>query len=1209
MLQKLVPTERRILEHDLRNPRPWVYPGLLLAGLLILGTFVALDQRFRSRAETVQVAREELALLAALVGPALESGRQEPALRLMTDWGGRRPEVAAIRLVSPSGIPIAEYARPEPASDALEISAPLEYRQHAQGTLSVRLERPGSPPRQVWLERQLVLLWLGVAACLAYVSLIWRREQRAAQALFEQMLAQQRANADLEAQLAAHAGAQTERDRLVAVLEATTDMVSIAEPGGRILYMNRAGRQLTGLRELNGVEQAVVQVHPDWAARKIIQEGLPTALREGSWSGETALLDGQGGEIPVSQVILAHRDARGELLFTSTIVRDISASKEAESALRASRADLDIFRRFVEGSSQAIGFASLDGRLRYVNGPLRAWIGLAPDADFSRYTFMDFYPPHDLARLDAEVLPAVQAKGQWTGELELLSRDGWLRRTLQNVFILPDEEGRPMGYANILTDITERKRIETQLQRAQFMVHNAPQEIWLSRLDGQLAYCNKAAVASLGYSAEELLGMTLADLDEEGGPDFASAAAYLKSHTTMPPFETVHRARDGRRIPKEVHATYLKLPDEEYICGFVIDLTERKRAEAALLASKTQLEEAQAITHLGSWELDLTTGRANWSKEMFRLLGYEPDTVEAHVERFMARVHPDDRERVSSEMQAATSRPNGGYGIEHRVLLPDREERILLERGYVTFDVEGKPQRMLGTSLDVTTLWQSERRLAESQRIARIGTWDLDLVNERLVWSDEIYRIFEIAPRHRPASYALFLSRVHPDDREGVNLAYRRSVSERKPYAIVHRLLLPDGRIKYVHEQGETTYDEQGRAIRSLGTAQDVTDLKLAEEKLREYRDHLEALVAKRTRQVREQALVIDQIHDAVVTTDMDCLVTSWNAGAERLFGYPAQEAVGRPISLVYLPDDHAFLDAEVIQPLLENGAHEIEVRMRRRDGVPFDAHLSLSLLYDEQGAPRGMVGYSIDISARKQAESLLREKSLALEAANRELESFSYSVSHDLRAPLRGIDGFSQALLEDYGDQLPEEAHDYLRRIRGGAQRMGGLIDDLLRLSRVSRVEMAPATVDLSAVATSILQERARQEPERRVITSVAPGLAVRADPGLMQILLENLLGNAWKYTAKTETARIELAAERLDGHSVYVVRDNGAGFDMQYADKLFGAFQRLHHPRDFSGTGIGLATAQRIVHRHGGRIWVEAKVGRGAVFRFVLGSPTPLT
>lgn len=234
--------------------------------------------------------------------------------------------------------------------------------------------------------------------------------------------------------------------------------------------------------------------------------------------------------------------------------------------------------------------------------------------------------------------------------------------------------------------------------------------------------------------------------------------------------------------------------------------------------------------------------------------------------------------------------------------------------------------------------------------------------------------------------------------------------------------------------------------------------------------------------------------------------------------------------------------------------------------------------------------------------EERVRERTADLAAAYRELEAFAYSVSHDLRAPLRALDGFSLALLEDYGEALDETGQDYLRRIRAAAQRMAALIDDLLTLSRVSRREMAVAEVDLGALARQALADLRAAEPGRRVRARVAGGLTARGDPHLLEVALRNLLDNAWKFTRGREDARITVGARRRGGETVYYVRDNGAGFDPRYADKLFVPFQRLHDAAEFPGTGIGLATVQRIVHRHGGRVWAEGGPGRGATFYFTL-------
>jgi light-regulated signal transduction histidine kinase (bacteriophytochrome) len=230
-----------------------------------------------------------------------------------------------------------------------------------------------------------------------------------------------------------------------------------------------------------------------------------------------------------------------------------------------------------------------------------------------------------------------------------------------------------------------------------------------------------------------------------------------------------------------------------------------------------------------------------------------------------------------------------------------------------------------------------------------------------------------------------------------------------------------------------------------------------------------------------------------------------------------------------------------------------------------------------------------------------VEERTAALQVANRELEAFSYSVSHDLRSPLRSLDGFSQALIEDYGDQLEGDGLDYLNRIRTASQRMARLIDDLLLLSRLSRGEMSRDRIDLSRLATEVADDLREADPDRVVEIEIEPGLVASADQRLVRVLLQNLVGNAWKFTAKQETATIQVAHAN-GAAQAFMVRDDGVGFDMAYADKLFGAFQRLHSAGEFEGTGIGLATVQRIVHRHGGRVWAESELGSGATFYFTL-------
>ncbi len=395
---------------------------------------------------------------------------------------------------------------------------------------------------------------------------------------------------------------------------------------------------------------------------------------------------------------------------------------------------------------------------------------------------------------------------------------------------------------------------------------------------------------------------------------------------------------------------------------------------------------------------------------------------------------------------------------------------LLLCGGYIVW-------LLLRAERSQVALKESEARLKEAQKLARLGSWQLDLHDHRLSWSDEMYRILEVDPDQTP-SYQHFIDAVHPDDRALINRTYKVSVEGRAPYEVVHRLLMRDGRVKHVREAGFTQFDNE-QAARSVGTVQDITEVHRAEEALRKLNEELEARVAERTRE---------------------------------------------------------------------------------------------------------------------------------LSMVNRELEAFAYSVSHDLRTPLRTIDGFARVIEEDDGDRLSAQGRGHLRRILGAVHRMGRLTSDLLAMAQISRTELHRETVDLSAMARTVADELARSDVERHVAWHIEDGLKVTADPGLMRVVLENLLGNAWKYTSQVAQARVAFVrspATAADGVDEFCVRDNGAGFDMTYASQLFEPFKRLHRPQEFEGSGVGLATVHRVIERHGGRVRGEGAVGQGAAFYFSVSAP----
>jgi PAS domain S-box-containing protein len=395
--------------------------------------------------------------------------------------------------------------------------------------------------------------------------------------------------------------------------------------------------------------------------------------------------------------------------------------------------------------------------------------------------------------------------------------------------------------------------------------------------------------------------------------------------------------------------------------------------------------------------------------------------------------------------------------------------------------------------------------------------------------------------------------------------------------------------------------DSAGKVYAQMSIATDITERKKAEQALRESEERLRQI----TSSLREVIWLRDNQTRQVLYV---------NPAFELLTGQTCENFYENPDIMFNAihPDDREEVK-EALDQRIKGVPYEKEHRVVHLDGSTRWVSSRSFPVRNDAGEIYRWVSTMEDITLRKQAEEeILRlnteleqrvvERTAQLQAANKELEAFSYSVSHDLRAPLRSINGFSHAILEDYAECLDDEGKGYLQNVLSGSLRMERLIDDMLRLSRITRSELYYTTVDLSALARDIAAELQKRDPERRAEFIIPPELTVNADLNLMRIALENLLGNAWKFTGKNPTARIELGMVQHEGKPAYFVRDDGAGFDMAYAGKLFGAFQRLHGMNEFEGTGVGLAIVQRVVHRHGGQVWAEAETGKGATFFFTL-------
>ena len=657
--------------------------------------------------------------------------------------------------------------------------------------------------------------------------------------------------------------------------------------------------------------------------------------------------------------------------------------------------------------------------------------------------------------------------------------------------------------------------------------------------------------------------------------------------------------------------------------GLVVftDVTELERLQAERAAQFDQLREtqrklieAQRIGRVGNWELDLRSGRLWWSQEVFGLFGVAPGEFEPTLESFEQCVHPQDRPLLKPARDAAL-RDGNSISLEYRVLKPGGAIAWMNEMGEARLDEHGELVWFGGVVQDVTERKLAEQALRESERELQDYTSMLQRAAEaaQLIMAQPSLdaTLQEVADQARHVIGArrslVTLTGSGPtaspvDSASGDPQAQAPSGSQ-LTVPLVSRSGSHIGRLQVSGRDGGGFTERDEYVLLELAqlAAIAIENARLFTE-IRELNAGLEARITERTAELVQQEklyrTLAEQAPEVVWNTDAKGTLTFMNRAWYELVGGTPGDWLGHTGLAAIHPDDRADVAANWLRCARTLQTFTGVRRIRAKDGSYHAMSYKAAPVLDDHGHVAFWVGIDADITEFKAIERALRN-------SNQELEAFSYSVSHDLRAPLGAIGGFSKALALRLEGQDDERVRHYLARIQAGVEKMEQLIEALLSLAKVARAPLHFGTVDLTAIARETLEGLKMQHPERRVNVQVQDGLQAQGDARLLRVMLENLLGNAWKFTSLRPEARIEVGREQ-DSH-IFHVRDDGVGFDMAYAGKLFSAFHRLHTEAEFPGTGIGLATVRRIVARHQGRAWAESREGEGTTFFFTLSETAP--
>ncbi|MEO1023530.1 MAG: PAS domain-containing protein [Bacteroidota bacterium] len=728
----------------------------------------------------------------------------------------------------------------------------------------------------------------------------------------------------------------------------------------------------------------------------------------------------------------------------------------------------------------------------------------------------------------------------------------------------------------------------------------------LATSDKKLFRVNPFLCKYLGYSERELLSMTFPEFTHPDDLDLD--------------LQFFHELLEGKRANFEIEKRYITkqgevvwgllsvslIKDEngapEFVVGVIQDITELKTAYFELESRERKLHEAQDLAQIGDWEWQHKSNTVFWSDRVYQIFGQDPDGFYPTFENLVEAVHPEDREAFRKDVQRSLDE-HVEHDLIHRIYTASGDLKYVRERGIPFYDEHGNPVRMAGTVQDVTREELAKCELSnlinlldETQAQANVGSWELDIVNRIPFWSDEVYRIHEVE-MGTTLSYDQAVSYYREDFRVSVSSSVEDALQKNTSFDFEAIIVTEKGNEKWVRATGYPVL-EHGELVKLRGLFFDISSE-------REMLNQIELREQQLQQFVKQAPLAV-----AMFDTDMKYMAASetWVIENELM----TRDFIGVSNYEIFpeIAENERWVD--IHQRVLngENISREKE-RFIWKDGKVQWNSWKLIPWYSTGEEVAGMIMYTSDITEQVEyqvrienlnelLEFQVKERTEELEKVNKELESFSYSVSHDLRAPLRAIQGFANILEEDYLPNLDKEGARYLSIIKDSSVRMGLLIDDILAFSRLGRKALNKAPIDLDALFNTVIEEEKRQYQDQTISIKKEHLGTIIADLSMMRQVVQNLVSNALKYSSKNDVIEISIFKQQSNGSSVFSVSDNGVGFDMRYHDKIFGVFQRLHGDSEFEGTGVGLSLVKRIIEKHDGTIWAESELGKGTTVKF---------